>query len=63
MPCGDKIHIVREKWKREQERREQEEKRRKEETERAVPVPNWPIRAPAKTPASVPEGQSHANPR
>lgn len=52
MPCGEKIHTVREKWER-RRRREQEEIERKQKE--AIPLPDgWPMPKKIEKPADVP---------
>lgn len=49
--CGEKIHIVREKWERKRKREQEEiEHQRKE----AVPAPFWPTPKKIESPAGVP---------
>lgn len=52
MPCGEKLHIVREKWERRKQREQEElERRRKELT----PLPaEWPMPKKIEKPADVP---------
>lgn len=50
MPCGEKVHIVREKWERERKRQAEEAERRKREETQPIPVENWPTKKPAEVP-------------
>lgn len=50
MPCGEKVHIVREKHERERKRQAEEAERRKREEETPIPVENWPVKVPAEAP-------------
>lgn len=51
MPCGEKIHIVREKWERKRKREQEEIERRQKE---AVPAPGWPMPKKIEKPSEVP---------
>jgi hypothetical protein len=54
MPCGEKVHTVREKWKRKKAR---EDAQREIET-RKIAVPDWPTPDKIEKPAETSNGQS-----